>query len=178
MSRPQPPAPAKLVVGLLLQRIHSILPVVHDLQAAFGSIDMISPWFPFGYTDYYAPEMGAPLFRRVIVFKRLAEQGLLADIKLATNAIELKYTQNGKRTVNIDPGLLLQERFVLATGKNYSHRIYIGNGIYADLTLIYRNGAYRVLDWTYPDYAAEGLRDYLLAIRRKYVQDLKRTFEP
>jgi hypothetical protein len=178
MSRPQPPAPAKLVVGLFMQKHHPILPVANDLEAAFGAIDMISPWFDFNYTDYYASEMGAPLFRRMIVFKNLTEQGLLADIKLTTNAIELKYSRDGNRTVNIDPGLLSRERFVLATGKNYSHRIYIGKGIYADLTLVYRNGAYHKLDWTYPDYAATALRGYLLAVRRKYVQDLKRTFEP
>lgn len=177
MSRPQPPAPAKLVVGLFMQKIHSVLPVAGDLQAAFGPIDLISPWFAFDCTAYYTREMGAPLFRRLIVFKRLADQGLLADIKLTTNAIEHRFAHEGKRTVNIDPGLLLRERFVLATGKNYSHRIYLDKGIYADLTLIYRKGAYRALEWTYPDYAAEGLRSYLSVIRRKYVQDLKGTFE-
>jgi hypothetical protein len=132
----------------------------------------------FDYTDYYEPEMGRGLFRRVIAFKQLIAQDQLADIKLQTNAVEFRYSRKGKRRVNIDPGYLLRERFVLATGKNYSHRIYVGQGIYADLTLIYREGRYRPLDWTYPDYAADELRNFLTAVRRKYALDLKQVIDP
>ena len=74
--------------------------------------------------------------------------------------------------VNIDPGYLLFERFVLATGKNYSHRIYIGEGIYADLTLIYQQGAYRPLPWTYPDYSEKAMGQFLMLVRKKYRLDI------
>jgi hypothetical protein len=87
--------------------------------------------------------------------------------------MEQARSAGGRRTANIDPGYLLLERLVLATGKNYSHRIYIGRGIYADLTLIYRDGAYRALPWTYPDYAGEPLRRFLTAVRRKYAFDIR-----
>jgi hypothetical protein len=177
MSRPQPPIPAKLVAGFFMQKGDPVRSVVEDLQGAFGSIDMISPWFPFEYTRYYESEMGGALFRRLVAFKTLIEQDWLPDIKLKTNAVEDRYSRNGKRRVNIDPGYLLQERFVLATGKNYSHRIYIGKGIYADLTLIYHKGSYHALDWTYPDYAADALRNYLAIVRRKYVRDLKEAVD-
>ena len=85
--------------------------------------------------------------------------------------------QDGKRSVNIDPGYLLYERFVLATGKNYSHRIYVGQGIYADLTLIFQKGAYRPLPWTYPDYADAPMADFLMEVRHKYGEDIKKPAE-
>jgi hypothetical protein len=135
---------------------------------------MVSPWFDFNFTDYYEPEMGGPLYRRMVVFASLIHQRDLADIKLQTNNLEEQFTQKGSRAVNIDPGYLLRERFVLATGKNYTHRIYIGKGIYADLTLIYRKGEFKTLEWTYPDYADNRMLDFLLLARKKYIDDLKR----
>jgi hypothetical protein len=177
MSQPLSPSPAKLVVSTLMNS-KSLWPrITFDLEQAFGAIDLISPWMDFNYTDYYAPEMGKPLYRRMLVFKDLIAQSELARIKLRTNEIELRYAQVGKRSVNIDPGYLLYERFVLATGKNYSHRIYIGQGIYADLTLIYKKGAYRSLPWTYPDYADAAMGDFLMKVRLKFDEDAKKSSE-
>lgn len=174
MSLPRPPQAAKLVIGLLMNRRELIPSVSDKLVEAFGAVDMVSPWFEFHFTDYYEPEMGMPLYRRMLTFVTLIQQGSLADIKLKTNAIEEQYTGNGRRTVNIDPAYMLRERFVLATGKNFSHRIYIGRGIYADLTLIYRKGAFKTLEWTYPDYAEPKMQDFLTLVRKKYIDDLKR----
>ena len=173
MSRPAPPKPAKLVIGMFMKQRRLITATVDALHAEFGPIDMVSPWLVFDHTDYYQPEMGAPLVRRISVFKQLIEQEDLADIKLRTNRIEDRFRRDGRRQVNIDPGYLLAERFVLATGKNYSHRIFIGKGIYADLTLIYRKGSFRPLPWTYPDYGEDPLCSYLKMVRRKYLDDLK-----
>ncbi len=173
MSEPRAPQLAKLVIGLFMRQRELITPVAGDLAACFGAIDMVSPWFDFAATQYYETEMGSPLFRRMVVFKDLIRQDELADIKCRTNAIEDGYGADGRRSVNIDPGYLLRERFVLATGKNFAHRIYIGKGIYADLTLIYRDGGFEPLAWTYPDYAGEAMRGYLERVRKKYVADLK-----
>lgn len=173
MSHPQPPNPAKLVIGLLMHNKALFSDVAFDLERAYGSIDLTGPWMDFNYTEYYKLEMGIPLYRRMMVFKALIAQLDLGRIKLHTNEIELKYAIEGRRRVNIDPGYLLYERFVLATGKNYSHRIYIGQGIYADLTLIYQQGAYQSLPWTYPDYADVAMRDFLLQVRQKYAADIK-----
>jgi len=172
MSRPQPPKPAKLVVGVLLQDRTLVEALVDALQRLFGSTDFISRWMPFNYTRYYEAEMGAPLSRRMLSFGPLIEQASLARVKRMTNAVEKMWMHDGKRRVNLDPGCLLLERFVLATGKNYSHRIYVGEGIYADLTLIFRSGAFQPLPWTYPDYADDGIRSFLLKVRRKYQLDL------
>jgi hypothetical protein len=173
MSHPQPPKPAKLVIGLFTQQKELMTAVASDLMESFGSIDLISPLFPFDFTTYYEKEMGSALFRRIFVFKSLIEQDDLADIKLKTNEIETKFSADGKRQANIDPGFLLMERLVLATGKNFAHRIYIGKCIYADLTLIYQKNAYQPLPWTYPDYAHDDIRHFLVLVRNKYMKDLE-----
>ena len=174
MSIPKPPKPAKLVIGLFLKEKALIASVGKALSDRFGPIDTISPWFPFDFTDYYEPEMGKPLFRRLLTFETLIQQGALAEVKIATNDIEQVFTRDGRRMVNLDPGYLLLERFVLATGKNYTHRIYIGRHIYADLTLIYTKGRFQALPWTYPDYSDKKMLASLERIRKKYVSDLKR----
>ena len=173
MSLPQAPKPAKLVIGLIMKDRELFEPLGVELSAGFGSVDMVSSWMPFDYTSYYETEMGTPLFRRLLTYKKLINQDELPEIKLATNRLEQSVAQSGRRRVNIDPGYLLYERFVLASGKNFSHRIYIGNGIYADLTLIYQRGGFEKLPWTYPDYADQPMLELLTRIRRKYAIDLK-----
>ncbi|MBL0699376.1 MAG: DUF4416 family protein [Desulfosarcina sp.] len=176
MSNPNPPQPAKLIIGLFMKDKKLDEQVAEGLIQQFGAMDVISSWLPFDYTEYYQSEMGAPLFRRMFSFKELIDQGALANIKTVTNSIEEKYCTNNKRLVNIDPGYMLPSRFVLATGKNYAHRIYIGKGIYADLTLIYTKGEFTTLPWTYPDYAAKHMLAYLLMVRKKYISDYKNKF--
>ena len=174
MSTPKRPDPAKLVIGCFMNdkaHLESLYPLLENVG---GPVDMISAWLKFDYTDYYTKEMGSPLFRKVFVFKKLIEQDDLAVIKEKTNAIEKLFVDSEKRCINIDPGYLLSSRFVLATGKDYSHRIYIGKNIYADLTLMYtKRQGFVTLDWTYPDYASKDLIDFLSKVRKKYLIDLK-----
>ncbi|MEW6673995.1 MAG: DUF4416 family protein [Thermodesulfobacteriota bacterium] len=172
MSKPQTPKPAKLVVGLFMKDKHLSEPAVDNLSSTFGPIDLVSPWFSFDFTDYYSPEMGEPLFRRVLAFKNHIQQHNLAEIKLITNDFEQKYLKNGRRRINIDPGCLVHERFVLATAKNFTHRISIGRGIYADLTLVYTGGGFQTLPWTYPDYAQKNMLTFLERVRSKYLKDI------
>lgn len=101
------------------------------------------------------------------------DQDRLADIKHTTNAIEARFAANGRRRVNIDPGYLTMERFVLATGKNFTHRVYLEQGIYADLTLLYQHNDFTPLPWTYPDYAGSEMRHFLLMVRERYVRALE-----
>ena len=173
MSVPQIPRLAKLVIGIITIELKLIENLVVELASQFGQIDLVSSWMHFNYTSYYEPEMGSPLFRRVFAFKPLISQCDLSACKLATNKIEHHYSQNGRRQVNIDPGYMLRERFVLASGKNFSHRIYVGAGIYADLTLIYQKGSFQKLPWTYPDYSDDGMLKFLEQVRNKYILDAK-----
>ncbi len=173
MSKPQPPLPAKLVIGLILNEKDLISSILKTLVDKFGEIDLISPWSSFDFTSYYNSEMGTPLFRKVIVFKKLIKQVDLAKIKTETNLFEEEIAVNGNRAVNIDPGYLLKERFVLATGKNFTHRIYIDLGIYADLTLIYQGNSFKTLPWSYPDYSTDDMLAFLEIVRQKYCRDLE-----
>lgn len=150
-----------------------LAPVTGTLEDQYGPVDIASRWLPFDCTAYYEPEMGTGLRRRMLSFKDLVSQEDLPRIKQFTNAIEASHLASENRQINIDPGYLLTERFVLATGKNFSHRIYIGQGIYADLTLIYTGGTFRALPWTYPDYAREDMLNFLHKVRSKYLFDMK-----
>ena len=174
MSQPRSPKPAKLVIGFFLHEKSLGILIVNNLIERFGDVDIVSEWMPFDQTSYYEPEMGAPLYRRMMAFEKLVHQSELAQVKLFTNEIEKQYADNGKRAVNVDPGYMLLERFVLATGKNFAHRIYIGKRIYADLTLIFRKGRFESLPWSFPDYAGNRVQTFLMRVREKYAVDLKR----
>jgi len=178
MSVPHDPAPAKLIIGMFMQERGIFAELAAELDGLYGPIDIISSWLAFDFTSYYTAEMGAPLYRRMVAFGPHIEQERLPEIKLATNLMEEQRRSAGRRRVNIDPGYLLPERFVLATGKNFSHRIYLKGGIYADLTLVYTRREFRTLPWTYPDYAAPEMISFLTRVRQKYTLDTRRPGTP
>jgi hypothetical protein len=122
------------------------------LQDTFGNILFQSSTRPWEYTDHYNNELGTPIYRTFIFFDGIIDPSTLADIKLITNGLEDSYSQSGKRQVNLDPGYLTLAKVVLASTKNYSHRIYIGKGIYAELALLYRNRQFITMPYTYNDY--------------------------
>jgi hypothetical protein len=158
-----------LVIGVL-----SVLESPEDtaaLQAAleknFGPVRTITPRQLFQWTDYYNSEMGLPIWRFYIEFENLVDPSLLAEIKLKTNELEDSFAEEGRRRVNLDPGLLAPGRFVLATTKDRAHRLALKSGIYAELTLIYEKGSFHALPWTYPDWASEPVRSMLSDWRRR-----------
>ena len=173
MSTPRQPLPAKLFVSVLSASPERIVKVLLELAGSFGELDFVSAVLRFDYTDYYHAEMGQPLYRRFASFDSLVQQEDLAEIKVQTNLYERKTSAGGNRTVNIDPGLLLAERFVLASGKNYVHRLYLSQGIYADLTLIYHDNDYQPLGWTYPDYADAAYHEFFGEVRRRLLEQLR-----
>ena len=173
MSIPKSPDPAKLVVSVFTKDKGLFDRIYDRLEEIGGPVDIMSKWLDFDFTDYYYKEMGTPLFRRMVAFVPLMAQEDLAAVKLKTNAIEEELARGGRRRVNIDPGYLLSSRFILATGKDYSHRVYIGSRIYADLTLMYTKQGFKTLEWTYPDYASPEIFQFLDRVRQKYLLDLK-----
>jgi hypothetical protein len=147
---------------------------VEELYSTFGETDAVSERFAFDLTDYYTREMGKVLFRHFITFKRFIPIPNLPDIKQMTNRLEEKYAaSDGNRRINIDPGYICLEHVILATTKGYTHRPYLRDGIYADLTLIYRNKSFRPLEWTYPDYRQEGVIALFNQFRKEYLEDLR-----
>ncbi|HOH53920.1 MAG TPA: DUF4416 family protein [Fervidobacterium sp.] len=148
--------------------------VKEDLVREFGPIDYLSPLLDFGkYTLYYDKEMGSGIVGKLISFERLIHPSLLASIKIKTNEIEQRYAVDGKRRFNLDPGYVHHMQFVLATTKMWPHRIYIGQGIYAEPTLMYINGRWKDYDFTYPNYKEEVYKKELEKIRSMYLEKRK-----
>ena len=175
MGEPKEPQPARLFMGLIASEDDLFRQGLKDLCLAFGKVDFISEKFPFNFTEYYAKEMGEELFRHFITFEQFIEMIQLPDIKQATNRLEKKYSSpNGNRRINMDPGYLCLEHVILATTKGYTHRPYLREGIYADLTMVYRNKSFQTLEWTYPDYRQEKVIELFNEFRKKYLEDLKR----
>lgn len=175
MSNPRSPAPVKLIASLFSADELLISEAIEKMSDIWGRTDFISETMKFDHTDYYRKEFGAGLKRRFAAFETLIDPVLLPEIKISTNRLEAELGTENRRYVNIDPGYITAERLVLATGKNYSHRIYLDYGIYADLTLIYQKGGFKSLPWTFPDYASDEIKELLGRIRDKYLFQL--TFE-
>jgi len=180
MSVPREPEPARLVVSVIFRPSGDgaeppwLREALSRLEETFGRADHAGPAMPFDATSYYFGEMGKPLLRRFFSFPALVERERLAGIKRLTNGIEEALVDGeGRRRVNIDPGLLAPENFVLATGKGREHRIYLGSGIWADLTLVYHDGGFRPLAWTYPDYASDEIRSMLASLRGRLMERLR-----
>lgn len=163
------PGPVKLITGILAKDEGWLSKARERLVQVFGRMDVESPVIPFGFTDYYASEMGKNLLRQWVGFKSLVMPDGLAGIKLMTNQMEAEWAEQGKRPVNLDPGYVNDSRVVLATTKDFSHRIYLGSGIYAEITLIYKGDAFRALDWTYPDYKSNTALEFLNQARLLYL---------
>jgi hypothetical protein len=162
------PGLVKLFVGVLAGDLLLLPSVRQRLEQELGPVDLASPLFDFGYTRYYEPEMGPDLRRQFWGFERLIAPDRLPAVKLFTNDVETDFAQAGKRHVNLDPGYLTAAKVVLATTKDYSHRLYLGRGIYGEVTLIYRQGRLAPLPWTYPDYRSADYQSFFLALRATY----------
>lgn len=175
MSTPREPLPGKAVLSVLARagwwESDQGWPLLRvELLGRFGPLDCESELLPFDHTGYYEAELGAPLLRRVLGFERLLPLDGLRGFKLATNELERAHARaDATRRVNLDPGLLTLERLVLASGKNFTHRVYLGSGIWADLTLIYnKRQGWITLPWTFPDYATDDMKRRLTALRALY----------
>ena len=168
LSLPSIPEPARVIVSVLTADSRILNSAKPLLVRELGPIDEEIGPLAFNYTSYYNGEMGQGILRWLWSFAELVDRETLVGIKCLTNTIEQAYTVEGKRRFNLDPGLMTLGNFVLATGKNNSHRIYLGKGIFADLTLVFRAGTYRPLEWTYPDYADRELIAILNRLRESY----------
>lgn len=175
MSVPRPPEAVKLIMSFIFAEEKDFGAALSEAERDYGPVDFVSESLPFDFTDYYGPEMGSGLSRRIASFRPLISPGQLSRVKLGTNSLEGEHLNNhGGRKVNIDPGYLAASKFILATGKDYSHRIYLGEGIFGDLTLIFQKGGFSPLPWTYPDYAAQPLIGLLNLLRQRYLWQLKK----
>ncbi|MBI3597080.1 MAG: DUF4416 family protein [Nitrospirae bacterium] len=158
----KPAAPVKLLVGMISGRPALFEEVRPFLTARFGPIDLESPVFAWNHTTYYEKELGTDLKRQFFFFKQSIPPDSLPEIKRFTNEIERRWlrttAEGNSRQINLDPGYLAPSKIVLATTKDYSHRIYLRDGIYAEVTLMYQGKSFVPLAHTYPDFRSD---DYI-----------------
>jgi hypothetical protein len=173
MAQASRPQSVKMICGMIASR-SPVAPGFDEatgpLEQAFGPIDIASEVMPFDFTHYYDGQMGSPLLRQFVSFERLAPADSLASAKLFTNELERQFAAAVEpgappRPINLDPGYLEEHKLVLASMKNFSHRIYIGGGVFAEVTLTHRAADWEKLPWTFPDFASGRYFGFLSAAR-------------
>lgn len=168
--------PVKLFVGVLVAEQSLIAQVETELSSAYGPIDHRSAVLPFTFTDYYRSETGDHILRVFFSFEHLIDADHLPGIKKNTNVLEESFAANSTtapRPVNLDPGYLEHAKVVLASTKNFYHRIYLSHGIFGEVTMHFRNNAYDFFPWTYPDYKSPEYQAFFLELRNIYRRQLR-----
>jgi len=173
----KPPNPVKLIVGILASDERSLAAARETLAAALGPPDLVSDTWPFDQTAYYRDQTGPQILRQFVSLGPLIDPGQLADFKHQTNAIERELAEvcpvSFPRPVNLDPGIIEPSKLILASTKNFSHRIYIGKKMYAEVTLVFDKGAWRPLPYTYPDYRQPSYFEFFSRVRDELVRQLR-----
>jgi hypothetical protein len=173
MGRIKQPKMVKPFAGLLVADLSQAADCIRLLELTFGPIDLQSQTIPFVHTDYYHLEMGDRICRLWVSFSELVDPEHLASWKITSNQLEdtwaIEYSGARRRRVNVDPGYLCDSKVVLATTKDYSHRIYLHSGIYAEVTLYYsRSKGWQPYNWTYPDYRDISALNFFTLVRNQY----------
>jgi hypothetical protein len=171
------PLPVQVIVGIIANSAEDLPAIRATIAETWGPVDVESPVWPFNFTDYYAREMGGELVRQFVVLRELAPVDGLHRMKITSNDLEARFARNSPsgvaRPVNIDPGYICHSKLVLFSTKDFSHRIYVGDGVYAESTLEWRGREYLTHPWTFPDYRTAEYRNFFAAVRVKYVNKLK-----
>lgn len=175
MSANSKPDAVKLFIGFIFAREEVYLKTKYILERKFRQSDFESQSLPFNHTRYYEKEFGINLKRKFLSFQKLIPPEKLAQIKIITNKIEERLTYQGKRQINIDPGILSLSKVILATAKDYKHRIYLTKEIYAEVTLYYQNKSFKPWEWTYPDYKTPEYIQIFNHIRNIYSHQIKHS---
>lgn len=175
VAEPQKPLPVKMFCGLICAEGVDVEEVLGELVALFGGVeDRFGPHRFDTYTTYYSRQMGAPLWRHFFSFEPLADPDFLVEAKIRANLLERRWMGSHSRRVNLDPGYIHPARLVLASCKDFAHRIYLGRGIYGEVTLLWRRGRWEALPWTFPDFAGGAYFEFFARVRRRYMHQLQR----
>lgn len=174
MGKIRPAGSVKLIVALISADIELFNKVRPVLEKKFrNKTDFESPVLDFTHTDYYNKEMGAELKRKFLSFKIPVPLKKIEKVKLTSNKIEERFSLSDKRRINIDPGYLDLSKLVLFSTKDYSHRIHTARGIFAEVTLYFKDGTFNAWPWTYPDYKTEEYISIFNSIRERYKSEIK-----
>ena len=175
MAKVESYEPEKLIISVIYHDTEVHEQVMDILKDEFGELDFVSEEFSISdeSSTYYDEELGGKGIRKIYSFERLVDPSRQADIKIVTNSIEERFSVEGMRKINLDPGLISHGRLLLPTTKKTGFRIPLKDGIYSELTLFYARGAWRKLPWTYRDYQSELVQKFLVKVRRKYLEQRK-----
>lgn len=174
MAAPQKIDLVKLFVAILYRDAKPLDNALERLKFSWGEVDFVSEPYPFDLTNYYEPEMGSTLSRRLVSLKTLVSPEFLPEQKLFTNQIEDDLAIDGKRTVNLDVGYLDHNKVVLASLKGAGQKIYLRLGVYADLAARYKSGTYQPFEWSFPDFKDSRYGRDLLTMRELFLAQRKR----
>ncbi|MCF7832710.1 MAG: DUF4416 family protein [Candidatus Marinimicrobia bacterium] len=164
----------KCIFGLIYANDSKLSACIRHLETVYGPFDIVSEEFPFNITDYYESEMGSALKRKFISFINLIEPQQLAEIKRISNIIERSYLKEKRRSINLDPGYLDMDKFILASAKYGRQKIYLGKGIYADPTLYYFKKEFHPYAWSFPDFSSGIYNEYFEKVRSQFKQQIKK----
>lgn len=182
MGEIRPVEAVKLICGIIAADAGMADQARAELEKRYGRIDIEAGPFPFDSTDYYVEEMGSDLERWFVSFEGMIDPGHLVDIKRETNAIEIRFTAIDRgalrRRVNLDPGYVTPAKLVLATTKDFAHRVYLGQGIYAEVTLNFKKSGCMHFAWTYPDFKTGRYDEFLYQVRESVMLGEKRITVP
>jgi hypothetical protein len=171
------PEPVKLIFGILAADDNALDSARHEIIEHFGQCDLVSNIWPFTQTQYYKEELGECVLRQFVSVEELIDPGALAKIKHTSNSIEMELAESLNSTlprpVNLDPGIIEPSKLVLASTKNFSHRIYIGDKMYAELTLSFCRGKWQSFSYTFPDYKEDRYHSFLSMVREKLVEQIR-----
>jgi len=177
MAEPIAPSPVKLICGMLTSRPELFREAREAMARTHGPTDLSGEVLDFDFTDYYFEEMGRPLYRRFFAFERLVGPEELVEAKVMSNSLESDFASRPgahvRRPINLDPGYVDTSKLVLASMKNFSHRLYLGRRVYGEVTLTYAKGAWRPMPWTFPDYASGRYSAFLDAARDRLKEQRK-----
>jgi hypothetical protein len=177
MTAPRRPEPVLLIVAVFSRHAEARAWGRRRLEDAFGPVARAGPVYPFHQTAYYEPTMGADLHKQLLAFHDLVAADALPELKLHTIALERELADSAAypepRPLNLDPGLLTAGKFLLATTKDQAHRVYLRDGIFAEVTLRYHAGAFEPWPWTYADYRQPDVLAFLGEARQFYRDQLR-----
>ena len=172
--------PVKLLTAILTRDVQVLEEVERRLSAAYGEVEDRSEIFLFTFPGPFRKEMGENLKKRILCFTDLVPIEKLPEVKKFTNDLEWEYREHlpdrSRRMINLDPGYLTLSKVLLASTRNYSHHVYLQDGVYGEILLRYHRGALRNLPWTYADYRSHLVHSFFTKVRERYHEQLKSRF--